>query len=145
MGIGRRMFFRLAADQVITSQATPQTVTGFSFAVGIGDIVNVSVRAIITLGATGGLRALFSTPSTSDANTTTQLFDTVTPAVISNVNLSATVFNNALAVAGNHILLIQYSGVMTAAGTFAFQVAQNTSDVLSLTVQQGSFMNVVTL
>lgn len=143
MSIGRKFFFRLAADQVITSQATPQTVTGFSFNVGVGDVINCIVRVPFTVGATGGVRVLFNTPTTSDANTTLTIFDTVTPAVISSVSLTAAVFANALAVAGNHILRVEYSGVMTAAGTFAFQMAQNAADVLSLTVQQGAFMSVI--
>jgi len=145
MAIGIRNFFRLAADQVITSNAVLANLTGFVIPVAVGQIVSGRVRGVFDVGATGGVQMQLVRPGAGDVNVNLILANTVTPATIFGVNLTGALFTNALAVAGTHFFDLEFSAVIATAGNLSFQMAQATSDVLSLTVQQGTFMDVVIL
>lgn len=146
MAIGIRNFFRLAADQVFTSNATLANITGFVIPVAVGQIINIKLRAICTVGATGGLRAQFISPGSTDFNADFLLLNSIAAVPFTyNVQLASAVFADPIANAGNHLLIANCSASISVAGNFSFQMAQNTVDVLSLTVQQGSFMDVTLL
>jgi hypothetical protein len=100
-----------------------------------------------SLGATGGVRALVTVPAGGTIyEATIKLFDGVTTALIIAERQAATVFTNALAVAGDHWLEIELTVVNgTTAGDVTLQMAQNTVDVLTLTVKRGASLEVVKL
>ncbi len=144
--VGIRTINRLATDQLVTSSIVPVDVTGFSFAIPAGRSIMWQVRAIFTLGATGGFRFLaHNTSAPTEYNFACNIRDLTTPATFSGTSagaLTEAAFANASAVASNYQM--EASGLVTAnaATTFSFQFAQNTSDVLSITMQAGATMEI---
>lgn len=125
----------------ITSSAALQTV---GLLVPIAANQDFKIRAWIkfTVGATGGVRSLVAAPVGSTVSVSTRLTDSVTPANIPSV--VGTVFTNALAVAGTHWLEIEAEIKNGAtAGNVDLQMAQNTSDALTLTVLEGGWMTAI--
>lgn len=142
-----RTINRLATDQLVTSSIVPVDITGFSFALTAGKTLMWRVRAVFTLGATGGFRFLaHNTSAPTEYNFEATVRDLTTPATLSGTSagaLTEAAFANASAVASNYQL--EASGLVTAnlATTFSFQFAQNTSDVLSITMQAGATMELI--
>lgn len=141
--IGIKSNYRVSANVVVTSSVVPVTIGLTS---PIAALASQKIRAWIpfSVGATGGVRSLVVVPAGGVIDqVTTVLYITGTPSVTpSSVN---TVFTNAAAVAGTHWLLIEaviQNGAT--AGNVDVQVAQNTSDALSLTALKDGFMEVTT-
>ena len=138
---GIRTINFLAANQLVTSSVVPVNVTGFSFLLGAGKALEWKVRGLFSLGATGGFRFLAhntSAPTTYNFDCTVR--DLVTPATLTPATGGVIVeaaFANASAVAGNYQLDASGLVVANLATTFSFQFAQNTSDVLSITMLAG--------
>ncbi len=145
---GIRTINRLATDQLVTSSVTPVDVAGFSFVIPPSKSIKWKVRAVFTLGATGGFRFLaHNTAAPAEYNFECTVRDLTTPATITGTTGGALVeaaFANASAVASNYQL--EAEGFVTAnaaGGTFSFQFAQNTSDVLPITMQAGATMELI--
>jgi hypothetical protein len=130
-------------DQTITSNATLASV-GLICAVGANATKHIRAWIPITVGATGGVRAQVVVPAAGTAfNATITLNNTVAPSTTIAAQTASAAFTNALANAGTHWLLIEATIVNGAtAGNIDVQLAQNTSDVLSLTVLRGGYMDV---
>lgn len=144
----------LSADDPVASSVAPVTIGAanqptrpFSVAVAAGARISWEVKALFTLGATGGFRFLANGPAAPTAyNAQFKIVDLTTAAP------AGTPFNfgqaaeaavaNASAVAGTYQLLAYGTVVANAAGTFAFQFAQNTSDVLAITILAGAIFRV---
>lgn len=144
MAIGIRTVYQVPADVPIASDAVLGTV-GLVSPIAAGETQKIKVWLPITVGATGGVRSLIAVPAGGTLLTvTTKLWNTVAPSVATSS--AATVFTNALANAGTHWLEIDAQVVNGAtAGNVDVQVAQNTSDVLTLTVLRGATLEVVKL
>jgi hypothetical protein len=147
MSIGLRTFFITLANQLFTSNATLANITGLSSPIAAGQTQKLRFWVPFSLGATGGVRALVTVPAGGTIyEATIKLFDGVTTALIIAERQAATVFTNALAVAGDHWLEIELTVVNgTTAGDVTLQMAQNTVDVLTLTVKRGASLEVVKL
>lgn len=145
----------LVTGQPVASSVVPVTLgsTGlnnnpFSMALRPGDRIAWEVVALFTLGATGGFRFLANGPAVvTTYNALFQIVDLTTAAP------AGTPFNfgqtaeaavaNASAVAGTYQLRAQGTVINgAAADTFAFQFAQNTSDVLPITILAGAIFRV---
>lgn len=145
--IGIRNAYNLAANQLFTSNATLATITGFTQPVALGQIINLRGFILLTVGATGGIRFQISIPTGGTSFTQgLVLFNTVAPAVVSTAQTANTVITNALANAGNHLITFDTTFVVgSTAGNVAVQMAQNTSDALSLTILTGSWLETTIL
>lgn len=142
--LGIRNFVGKAANTVITSSAALITV-GLSVAIAAGQRLKFTAWVPITVGATGGVRAQVVIPAggTSFINSIL-LVNTVAPSVVSAAQTASAAFTNALANAGTHWLQIEGECTNGAtAGTLDIQLAQNTSDALSLTVLAGASLDTV--
>ncbi len=139
--IGQSVHARIPANVPIASSAVLQTV-GLSVPIAANQKFKIRAWIKFTVGATGGVRSLVAVPAGGSLlSVTTRLTDSVTPATIPSV--VPTVFTNALAVAGTHWLEIEAEIENGAtAGNVDLQMAQNTSDALTLTVLQGGWMDV---
>ena len=146
MSVGIRTTFVLGANEVITNDATLNTLTGMSSPIAAGQTQQLRCWIPFTVGATGGIRFQLVVPAGGTIFLATfNLRDNVTPATITAIQVASAAFTNALAVAGTHWLEIIATVVNgLTAGNVALQAAQNTVDALSLTVLRGSSMNVVT-
>lgn len=131
----------------VTIGAANQSTRAFEVAMAAGARINWAVEALFTLGATGGFRFLANGPAAPTTfNAQFKIVDLTTGAP------AGTPFNfgqaaeaavaNASAVAGTYQLLAYGTVVANAAGTFAFQFAQNTSDVLPITILAGAIFRV---
>lgn len=140
--LGQVVHAEVAANVPIASSAVLQTV---GLAIPIAAAQKMKIRAWVkfSVGATGGVRSLVAVPAGGTLlSVSTRLTDSVTPANIPSV--VATVFTNALAVAGTHWLEIEADIVNGAtAGNVDVQLAQNTSDALTLTVLRGGWVDAV--
>jgi hypothetical protein len=145
MGLGVRTFFDTTADLVFTSNATLAT-TGLTSPIAASQRQSFGLWIPFTVGATGGIRLQIVVPAGGVLfDIGGVVFNTVTPAEIPFEQQASAAFTNALAVAGDHFLKIWGTIVNgVTAGNIDVQMAQNTVDVLSLTVKRGAFMNVVT-
>ncbi len=130
-------------DQTFTSNVTPASI-GLNCAIGGGATKHIRAWIPVTVGATGGLRAQVVVPGSGTAfNATVKLYNTVAPSLTTAAQTSSAAFTNALANAGTHWLEIEATVVNGAvAGNIDIQMAQNTTDVLSLVVLRGGFMDV---
>lgn len=145
----------LQTSQAVASSVAPVTVGAsgannnpFSVALRAGDRIAWEIVALFTLGATGGFRFLANGPAAvTTYNAQFNVVDLTTGAP------AGTPFNfgqtaeaavaNASAVAGTYQLRARGSVINgAAADTFAFQFAQNTSDVLPITMLAGAIFRV---
>jgi hypothetical protein len=140
--IGQVVHAEVAADVPIASSAALRTV-GLLVPIAASQKMKIRAWVKFTVGATGGVRSLVAVPAGGTLlSVTTRLTDSVTPANIPSV--INTVFTNALAVAGTHWLEIEAEIVNGAtAGNVDVQLAQNTSDALTLTVLRGGWLDAV--
>lgn len=141
----------LLANQAVASSIVPVTVGSsgvgnnpFQIALRAGDRIAWEVIALFTLGATGGFRFLADAPAVvTTYNMQAQVVDLTTPATFNFGQVAEAAVANASAVAGTYNLRARGSVVNGAtAGVFAFQFAQNTSDVLPITVLAGAIFRV---
>lgn len=136
---GLRTINRLDADQAVTSSIVPVDVTGFSFALGAARRLYWAFTGIFTLGATGGFRFLaHNTVAPTLYNATFNIRQETTPSVFGAVQTAEAAFTNAAAVAATYQIHADGFILSAAATTFSFQFAQNTSDVLSITMKAGA-------
>lgn len=146
MAIGIRNFFIKLADQVITSSAALVSA-GLNSAIAAGQTQHIRYFIPITVGATGGVRCQVVVPAGGTAFIAgIKLVNTVAPAIVTASQAASAAFTNALANAGTHWLEIDVTVVNgTTAGDVDLQIAQNTSDALSLTVLRGAIADVTKL
>lgn len=144
--IGIRKIFQVASNTVVTSSTALVTV-GLTSPIAANQTQKFRAWIPVTVGATGGLRLQVVVPAGGTLFLATVLLvNTVAPSITSAVQTSSAAFTNALANAGNHFLLVEGDIVNGAnAGNIDIQMAQNTSDVNSLTVLKGGALEVVTL
>lgn len=97
-----------------------------------------------TVGATGGIRANVNVPAGGTIyQATFKLFNNVAPSITTSMQAAAADFTNAVANAGDswlEIALLVVNGAT--AGNVDLKMAQNTSDVLTLTIKRGGFVEV---
>lgn len=143
--LGIRNFFKKTAQQVITASVALVT-TGLTIPVAANQTIKARFWVPFSVGATGGVRAQIVVPAGGTLfNATIKLFNTVTPATTIASQVASAAFTNALAAAGTHWLEIEVEVVNGAtAGNIDLQMAQNTSDALSLTILQGATVDTVT-
>lgn len=144
----------LTADQLVTSSVTPVTIQNsatdqFSFNLNAGKSLIWELHGIFTLGATGGFRFLAHSSSTPTLyNFDCTIRDLVTPATLTPATggvLTEAAFANASAVAGNYLIDAYGFVKANAATVFSIQFAQNTSDVLSITLKAGMRFKIIQL
>lgn len=141
--IGIRTFYQVAADIVVTSSVALVT-TGLTSPVAANETQHIRAWIPVTVGATGGLRAQIVVPAGGTLfEATIALYNTVAPSLTTAIQAASAAFTNALANAGSHWLAIEgYILNGLTAGNIDIQMAQNTSDPLSLTILKGGFMDV---
>lgn len=146
MSIGIPYVSVKTTDTVITSSAALVTV-GLTSPIAVNQKQSFRAWIPIEVGATGGVRAQVVVPAAGTAFISSfQLFNTVAPASPIAIQTASAAFTNALANAGTHWLLIEGTVENGAnAGNIDIQLAQNTSDPLSLTVKTGAKLEIVVL
>lgn len=139
---GIRSINRLTANQAVASNITPELMGDFNFDCLANGVFAFEWWGAFSVGATGGCRFLVVSPAGSTVTIPYLVLNTVTPASIGSVvTVANTAFANALAVAGTHILRANGLIVNGATpGQIQFQFAQNTSDVLPITMLAGSYV-----
>lgn len=144
MAIGIKTFFQVLADIVKTSSVALQT-TGLTSPIAAGQTQKIRAWIPVTVGATGGLRLQVVVPAGGTLfNATIKLYNTVAPSLTTAAQAASAAFTNALANAGTHWLEVEATIVNGAtAGDVDIQMAQNTSDALSLTILRGATMEVI--
>lgn len=144
MAIGIRTFFQILANIVITSSAALVT-TGLTSPIAAGQTQKLRFWVPFTVGATGGVRLQVVVPAGGTIfSCTIKLFNTVAPATVIAAQGASAVFNNALANAGRHWVEVEVEVVNGAtAGNVDLQMAQDTSDALSLTILRGGTCEVI--
>ncbi len=144
MSIGIRTFFQILANIVVTSSAALVT-TGLTSPIAAGQTQKLRFWVPFSVGATGGVRAQLVVPAGGVIfNATILLYNTVAPSMTSAAQAASAAFTNALANAGTHWMLVEATIVNGAtAGNVDLQMAQNTSDVLSLTILRGGTCEVI--
>jgi hypothetical protein len=142
--IGIRRSFLRTSNLVITSSAALQTA-GLASPIAANQTQTLRYFLPITVGATGGVRLQVAVPAAGTAFVAgIYLANTVAPSVTNAVQTSSAAFTNALANAGNHFIVVDVTVVNGAtAGDVDLQIAQNTSDALSLTLLRGASVEVV--
>lgn len=142
--IGNRTTYAIAADIPFTSNIVPAS-SGLTSPIAAGESQHFKAAIQVTVGATGGVRAVVAVPAGGTLyNVSFKLFNTAAATFAAAVQAASAAFTNALANAGTHILEIEGTIVNGAtAGNVDIQLAQNTSDVLTMTVEAGGFMDVV--
>lgn len=142
--LGLGTFYAVLADVPIASSAALQTV-GLTSPIAAGQRQKIRGWIPFTVGATGGVRAQIVVPAAvANFRASILLVNTVAPSVTSASQAASAAFTNALANAGTHWLWIDVeitNGVN--AGTVDIQLAQNTSDALTLTVLAGGSLEVI--
>lgn len=149
--VGINVASLISAPTVITSNATLGSAGTFfgQLAPQIAAGQTMAIRAWIpfSVGATGGIRLQVVVPAGGTLfNISITLHNTVAPAITDAMQVASAAFTNALANAGNHWVEVEgeiVNGVT--AGTVDIQIAQNTVDVLSLTVLRGAHVRVLKL
>jgi len=143
MAIGIPTFFTIAAD-IVKANATLVTTT-LTSKIAANKKQNIKFWIPFTLGATGGVRLQILVPAGGTIYLgTIRLNNTVAPLETIATQLSSAAFTNALANAGTHWIegqLTVINGVT--AGNIDIQMAQNTTDALTLTILKGGVMQVV--
>lgn len=143
MAIGIRTAFIKTADSPFTSNVVLATI-GLTSPIAAGQTQKVRFWVPFTVGATGGIRAQLAVPAGGAIfNTTIKLFNTVAASLTLAAQAASAAFTNALANAGTHWLEVEATIVNGAtAGNVDLQMAQNTTDVLTLTVLRGGELEV---
>lgn len=146
MAIGIPKAFDRVTDLPITSSVA--LVSG-----GIASPIAANQRQLlkyflpISVGATGGVRIQIVVPAAGTAFIAgIKLVNTVAPSITPASQTASAAFTNALANAGTH--WIEIDAVVTNganAGNVDLQIAQNTSDVLTLTLLRGANVRVLSL
>lgn len=140
----------LSANDAVASSIVPVTIGAagqptrpFEVSMGAGVRINWRVEALFTLGATGGFRFLANGPAAPTTfNASYYIVDLTTPTRFDFGQAAEAAVANASAVASTYKLFAYGTVVANAAGTFAFQFAQNTSDVLPITILAGAIFRV---
>lgn len=142
--IGLRTFYNILANIVVTSSAVLQS-TGLTSPIAAGQTQHLRFWVPFSVGATGGVRAQVVVPAGGTIfNATIKLFNVVAPSLTTASQAASAVFTNAAANAGTHWLEVEVTVVNGAtAGNVDLQMAQNTSDALSLTILRGGSLDVV--
>lgn len=141
--IGIRQLLVISADLVITNSIALVT-SGLSVPVAANQQVVGSFYMPITVGATGGLRAQLIVPAGGVEFAASFILQQTSTTLNCTTQLASAAFTNALASAGNYMLMVQFSVKNGAtAGTVDLQIAQNTADVLSLTLQASAYADIV--
>lgn len=145
MSVGLRTFYKINAD-VVVAASTALVTTGLTSPIAVGQTQKIRVWMPFSVGATGGVKMQVVCPAAiTSIMTTIQVFDTVTPALITAFQNTSTAFTNALAVAGTHWMIVESIIVNGAnAGNVDIQVACN-SAANALTALKGGSMDVVKL
>ncbi len=139
--------FLLSADIPIASSAALQSLnlggTG-GFPIAANQRLKLKYWIKATVGATGGLRAQVVVPGSGQKfSATIRLNNTVAPSSTIAAQQASAAFTNALANAGTHWIEIEvYVKNGATAGRVDLQMAQNTSDVLTLTILEGGSLDV---
>ena len=146
MPIGQRTTYNKSTAQAFTSNVTLATV-GLTSPIAAGQVQKIRAWIPITVGATGGVRVQVVVPAAPTTFVATyKVVNTVAPSITPSAQTTSTVVTSALANAGTHFLEVEaYILNGTTAGNVDIQIAQNTSDALTLTVLAGAFMEVVKL
>lgn len=141
--IGLRRFFQVASNQLFTSNTTLASI-GLTSPIAAGQTQHIRAWIPVTVGATGGIRIQIVVPAGGTLfEATFKIQDTVAPATTRVIQNASAVVTNALANAGSHWIEVEaYILNGSTAGNVDIQMAQNTSDVLTLTVLKGGFMDV---
>lgn len=138
----------LVADQATSGAGTivPAIIgsagtgnTPFSYNLPIGKKIFWKLEGLFTLGATGGFRFLANNLGVeSFYNAVYQIVETVTPTTYNANQVAEAAFANAAAVAATYSIKA-YGSVInnTPGGVFSLQFAQNTADVLPITLKAG--------
>jgi hypothetical protein len=143
--IGIHNIFRVAANVTVTNSDVLVTST-LTANIAAAQIAIVRVFLQFSVGATGGVRWQLVVPAApTRVQGAIMLVNTVAATtVVPAVQTSSAAFTNALANAGTHYAYAEYDVVNgTTAGTIDLQFAQNTADALTLTLLQGSRMEVI--
>lgn len=143
MAIGIRTAFVTTADALFTSNVVLATV-GLTSPIAAGQTQKFRAWIPFSVGATGGVRCQVVVPAAGTLfNVTIKLFNTVAPSLTTAAQAASAAFTNAAANAGTHWLEIEGTVVNGVnAGNIDIQLAQNTSDVLTMTVLRGAEMEV---
>jgi hypothetical protein len=136
----------LGANVPLASDAALGTI-GLTSPIAANETQRIRVWIPITVGATGGFQFQIVVPAAPTlVRSTTKFINTVAPAIVTSIEATSVAVGNALANAGSHFVEIDALIVNGAnAGDLDIQVAQNTSDVLTLTVLRGASLEVVKL
>ncbi len=140
----------LSANDAVASSIVPVTIGAagqatrpFEVAMAAGSRINWEIMALFTLGATGGFRFLANGPAAPTTfNASYYIVDLTTPTRFDFGQVAEAAVANASAVASTYKLYAYGTVVANAAGSFAFQFAQNTSDVLPITILAGAILRV---
>lgn len=134
----------ITADQTFTSNVTLASV-GLVSPIGANQTQKLRYWIPFTVGATGGIRAQVAVPAGGTIfQATFKLFNNVAPSLTTSMQTASAAFTNAVANAGDSWIEIEVVVINgTTAGNVDLQMAQNTSDVLTLTVKRGGFVEVV--
>lgn len=141
--LGVEVKYQVAADVPFTTNIVPATVGLLS---PLAALQSQHFRAWIpiSVGATGGVRLLPVVPVGATVhNLTLRVNNTVAPSTTPTIPAINVASTNALANAGTHFLEIE--GTITngaVAGSIDLQLAQNSSDALTMTVLRGGWMEV---
>lgn len=140
---GLRNIADINANVVVTSSVALVT-TGLTAAIAAGQRMNVVCWVPFSVGATGGVRAQLAVPAGGTIfELTAILCNTVAPSQTLFEQQASAAMTSALANAGDHWLQINATIINgSTAGNVDLQMAQNTSDALSLTIKRGGTMQV---
>ncbi len=146
--LGIRQVLALAADQVAASNALADA-TGMSFSLGANAKAKIDFWLPFVVGATGGYKFRFDY---SGVAAKYNLGYTVIDGVTATANVESAVIvakadiSSAWAVAGNFNFYgsLYIVGAATP-GTVKLQIAQNSTDALTLTLLAGAYMDVAIL
>ena len=146
MAIGIKQTFAVAANIVVTSSIVPVT-TGLTSPIAAGETQQLTFFVPFTVGATGGVRAIVNVPAGGTSYLLgATIVNTVTDAIFAETQVAAAAVVNALASAGTHWIAINARIVNgLTAGNVDLAMAQNSSDVLSLTILAGGFVDITKL
>lgn len=141
--VGIRTFSTVDANVLFTTNVVLATI-GLISPIAAGQIQKIRAWIPFTVGATGGIRAQIVVPAGGALfNATIKLYNNVAPALTTAAQAASAAFTNALANAGTSWLEIEATIVNGAtAGNIDVQMAQNTSDALTLTVLRGGSMDI---
>lgn len=147
--IGIRNFLTVGLNNTpgavaITSSAVLQSV-GLTSPIAAGQSQKFRAWVPFTVGATGGIRLQVVVPAAGALfNVTIKLYNNIAPSLTTAAQAASAVFTNALANAGTSWVEVEgtiVNGIN--AGNVDLQIAQNTSDALTLTVLRGGVMEVL--